>query len=374
MTITNSTRALAATAFIALLAGCSGGSALAPSGTTAQGPTQSAAHVAMIKNGARPFASTKANAMWQTRGPIVNMQSRGFVPVQDDGKSPEGKSLIFASDNFTGNVDAYNESTGALAYQCAGCGGWGVAVSKGHGNHLAVGTFGGEVTIWKVGSHSISLISTLTESLAASGYNADGVTWDDKGGVYASDWPSNTVDYWNASAVAAGGAPTSSFQVSALDAVYYLSWVKKPAQLEASGYDSSLNVDLVNATTDTIQNVDGNLSQGTGFPGGVDTDKSTNVYMNDQYGTITEYPNAGNQSASASCNWGFDPNDYTGIALGTAETSVWGADINFGSGLESYGQEDTLPLSGSCSATLNTSPAQVSEEYLGIASYKRGNN
>jgi hypothetical protein len=367
MHVSDVTRALSATAVVALLAGCSGGtSALSPSGVSQSGPTTQAAHKAALKGKTvSPFASKQATAMMANHRPIVNLSSRGFSPIADK-KSSGG--YVFASDNFTGNVDVYDPSTGAMVSQCAGCGGWGVAISK--SGLLAIGTFDSTVTVWTVSASAITQIATCNESSGS----ADGVTFDNKGDLYGDNFPSNAIDYWSKSSINSGcGSPNSTVYTTNLLAVYYLATTGKT--LLADGYTDNDDVDLVSVNkksgNDTILQVDGNLSQGTGFPGGIAVATKKNVYLDNQYGTINEYSNGGAGSQTATCSWGFDPNDYTGIAVGKTG-GVWGADINFGSGLYSYGEEDALPLGGgSCSVTLDTSPAQVSEEYLGIAVYPK---
>lgn len=368
MTISNSTRALAATAFIALLAGCSGGSQLSPTGTPGQ--AASSAHRS-TKSGhvAQLFASKQANELVAQRGrPVMNLSNRGFSPL----KKSKG-SMVFASDNITGNVDVYDGSTGAMISQCAGCGGWGVATAR-KGDKLAIGTFDNTVTTWTISGSSITQTGTCT--LSGGGEGADGVAWASNGGLYADNFPTNGVDEFSKASVAAGcGAPTKTVYTTNLEVVYYLATAKKT--LLGEGYTSDLDVDLVsiNAKTgsDTILQNNGNLSEGTGFPGGIDASSNQTVAVNNQYGSITTYSGGGSGSETGSCSWGFDPNDYTGIAFNAAQNGIWGANINFGgSPLVTYGEEDALPTSGACSVQLDTSPTQANEEYLGIAVAPRG--
>jgi hypothetical protein len=366
MHVSDVTRALSATAVVALLAGCSGGtSALSPSGVSQSGPTaQAAARKAALKGKTvSPFASKQATALMANHRPIVNLSSRGFSPI--DMKKSKG-GFVFASDNYTGNVDVYDPTTGAMVSQCAGCGGWGVAVS--HKGELAIGTFDSTVTVWTVSASAITQIATCNQSSGS----ADGVAWDSKGNLYGDNFPSNGIDTWSASSISGGcGSPSSTVYTTNLLAVYYLGTQGKT--LLADGYTDNDDVDLVSVNkstgNDTILQTDGNLSQGTGFPGGIAVGTHKAVYLNNQYGTINEYSNGGKGSLVATCNWGFDPNDYTGISVGKSG-GIWGADINFGSGLYTYAEEDALPLGGgSCNVLVDSSPEEVSEEYLGVAVY-----
>jgi hypothetical protein len=171
--------------------------------------------------------------------------------------------------------------------------------------------------------------------------------------------------------------PTRTVYTSNLQVIYYLATVKARTLL-ATGYDSGENVDLVSVNQktgiDKILQTVGNLSQGTGFPGGVAVDNASNAYVNNQYGSITEYPNGGVGKQSDSCTWTFSPDDYTAIATNATGTALWAANINFGSSqLLTYAEEDTIPLGGAaCSTIGDTTPAQLSEEYLGIAVYPAG--
>jgi hypothetical protein len=367
-------RAFALAALVTLLAACSGNSALFAPSTSAPGPTQAAAaRHALLEKKISPFASKRATALFAAVKPLVNLSNRGFLPI---GTKKPSAAFVFASDNFTGNVDAYDPASGALVSQCAGCGGWGLAVSpKGT---LAIGDFDGNVTLWTIGANSLTKFATCTLSLGASGYAADGIAFDSKGNLYADDYPANAIDFWSKAAIAAGcGMPTRTVYTSNLQVIYYLATVKARTLL-ATGYDSGENVDLVSVNQktgiDKILQTVGNLSQGTGFPGGVAVDNASNAYVNNQYGSITEYPNGGVGKQSDSCTWTFSPDDYTAIATNATGTALWAANINFGSSqLLTYAEEDTIPLGGAaCSTIGDTTPAQLSEEYLGIAVYPAG--
>jgi hypothetical protein len=376
MSIPNSYRALAATAFIALLAGCSGGSSsMAPTGT--QASSMSKSHSMAIKS-VKPFASEKANALWATRNPLGNLEHNQFVHVGNDKKS-KGASEIFLSDNFTGNVDGYADvSPYAMNYQCAGCGGWGLSVNASTGD-LAVGVIGGTVALYHV-TGGVPAATPYNTCTLTDGGSAYGIAWDTTGGLYATNWPNAEIDHFPSASTAGCGTAAQIFQTN-LAATYFVS--DDASGLLAVGYNGTTDDVLLesiapNGAETTLQTM-GSLASGTGFPGGMDQNANGDVYVVNQYGLDYEFSNHGAGSLVGECNWGFDPNDYTNLALDTKQKTLWNSDINFGSGLLTYGESAKAKLKPAkkgvakpCKGVFDTTPSQVSEEYLGVAVWPRG--
>jgi hypothetical protein len=358
-------------ALAACLSGCNAAVQSNPSG--ALPAARGEAHAVRIVADAKLFRSPEANARLAAQGTLRRVGAGHFAPFARAGKPP---GFVFLSDTLTGNVDTYNETTGALITTCAGCGGWGLAIS-GTGN-LAMGAYGGVVTLWHVAQTGITQYGTCTLSGAADDTNAVGITWDGKGGIYAGNWPSNTIDYFSAATIAGGcTAPTLSLETTNLEVVFYLAIARKG--LLADGYTFSGDADLmaINEKTgaDTELQTIGNLSAGTGYPGGVAADAAQNVYVVNQYGTVTSFATSGRGAENGSCLLPSVDYDETALALGTTEKNFFAATANFtGSVTETFGLAEALPLGSGAVCTLQyqTSPEQASEQYIGAAVWKRG--
>jgi hypothetical protein len=373
--------ALAATALVAFLAGCAGSSQFAPTGGTT---TQSVNHAQPVGSLVRQDAKATlfgAPAIRTTRLSENSFHSFGTEPDKT-------VAVLFASDNSTGNVDEFKEDkpTNPIA-TCAGCGGWGLAVSPSApvgSQLLAVGKSGGTVSIYKTLTGTPVFVASLTLSGGGSGDNAYGICFDDSGGLWADNWPSNGIDYFTAAQVnGGGGAATATIFGSSNLAEYYLAcdWdtPKKGENILLSyGYDSSsnVNVDTVNTSTGAetlVANV-GNLGSGTGFPGGIAVDKKDDLLANDQYGTLYEYAGADKWKLKGSCTWGFNPNDWTSIVFDDTQKESWAGDLQFSSAGE-FAISTKLPLakSGACkpgeSGGPSTKQSGETAGYLGIAVY-----
>ncbi len=275
-----------------------------------------------------------------------------------------GASYIIGSDLETGSVDVYDEKSGNLLYQCAGCGGWGLAVNRATGD-LAIGTNKGTVTVWHVSASALTQYAKLTLSQEANGAHATGVAFDSAGNLFAVDWPSNAIDVFPKSEIALGkGVPKRTLVASAFADVYYLA--TDGDTLLADGYDPAMN-DIV-ATVDTKTGNDTLLqtiaNSNGGFPGGLALDVHHTLIVNNQYGTITTYASPWKGAASSTFSYGFPNFDYIPISLDRAQTTLWAGNLFYVSGeLYTDAQANSYPL-GSLGAT--TTP-MFQEEYLGLA-------
>jgi hypothetical protein len=273
-------------------------------------------------------------------------------------------SYMIASDIETSSVDVYDETSGSLLYQCAGCGGWGLAVNRGTGD-VAIGTNKGTVTVWHVSASALTLYAKMTLSQGVNGARATGVAYDSGGNLYAVDWPSNAIDVFPKNEIKLGkGLPKRTIVAPAFADVYYLA--TDGDTLLADGYDPAMN-DIV-ATVDTKTGNDALLqtisnSHG-GFPGGLAIDAHDTLIVNNQYGTITTYASPWTGAATSTLSYGFPSFDYIPISLDRAQTTLWAGNLFYEKGqLYTDVQANSYPLS-----TLGTSTAPMfQEEYLGLA-------
>jgi len=369
MHISKSYAALAATAFAAILAGCSGGSQVAPSVGQGGG-------VQSVVKGHSPTIDIMGHL--GNRLPVLSENK--FSGPGIDATKP----VIFMSGNLTGNVYVFNEDKPTNPTKtCSGCGGWGLAVKPGLKPLLASGNTSGGVNIYTLPS----LTSVQTLALTGGG-NAYGLCFDSKGGLWADNWPTGTIDHWTAPQTVGGGTHSSINVSGDATVVYYIACDTndgkvKENTLYAYGYNPNnsqlpVNVDAVNTTTgaETAEFNAGSLAAGTGFPGGIAISAKDDLAVNDQYGTLyeagTKEPWKG--SGSVGCTWGFNPNDWTTIAYDNTQKEIWGGDINFGSStlMEIAVSAAASPIkSGSCATGESGGPSTAisNDEPLGIAVY-----
>ncbi len=328
-----------------------------------------------------PFASQKLNDSFYHRA-IVDAVRVNPDRKKKGCKKAKRKGVVFASDNSSGNLDAYCGHLGGvlLANQASyrtvsGGAGWGLAV---HGNFLAAGKTGGTVTVYNL--PALTVKSNLTLTHGASGYNAYGLSWDSSGGLYATEWPGPYVDYFKTPTVS--GAANCANTLSLMSEAYYVTAHAGSADVYGfDGFSSQVPAVVENITGgncgtlgETMIGTFGSLADGNGFPGGTTVNNTGEFFVNNQYGTLYDdggYP--GSNSPSGSCSWGFDPNDITNINMSTKQTSIWGSNINFGgSPLETYLESFSTSISGGACAigSTNGPTANVSsDEFLGTAAW-----
>jgi hypothetical protein len=363
MTITKS-RVLFVTVALALAAGCSGSSQVAPSTAAPSSPAGEQSVNAQIAPGIYPAAAVAHKLLGKSK------RISWILPDKKCKKSCY--DLVVASANTYYNLDIFNGAPSPSYIETvSGVAGWGVA-SYGK-DTLAWGStaYGILVGNFSVSGSTLTLNETaqLTPSEFKKGYQALGIAYDRKGDLYGDDWPGACVDKWKKSTIAgySGTAlpPDQTFCSSQLVELYYLG-IGKTA-IYASGYDSSensaldtiaLNLSSEKITEDPINNPNG------GFPGGVAVTKHNEVYVNDQLGTIYGFKN-GTGSANQSVNWGYDPNDYSDINLDSSQKNLWAANLNFGSGEIPQIEDNSVPLKSV--QTEGANGPESYEEYLGIA-------
>jgi hypothetical protein len=307
-----------------------------------------------------PFAATSETSL-ATPTRIARVPGRFQTSHKTDGHR-----LLFLNGNLTSNVDVYSES-GEFISECEGCGGWGLAAYA-KNSELAIGAYGGLVTVWTVGSPMVP-IATLGLSRRAHGAEALGLAFDAEGNLFASNYPANTIDEFSAATIKAGGGePDSTFRVRGFAEVYYLATAGTHLLLD--GWDPSYNFIVADVgirgskSRTTILQTLGSRSAGTGFPGGLALDEDNTLLVDNQYaGTIETFAEPWTGCATSMLAWGYDPDDYTGIALDLKSHVVWAANIHtVGSVATSYGVANSYPLGSIGNAT---APA-VADQYVGI--------
>jgi hypothetical protein len=186
--------------------------------------------------------------------------------------------------------------------------------------------------------------------------------------VYAVLWPENVIEYWPS-----GGAVQSGVDPN-LALAYFV-------DVDTVGHVWLLGYSYPYGTYENIDECNGDLtgcqvkaSIYGGFPGGIQVDRNETVYVNDQFGTLYSYDCSSStcyQNGSFTYNNGYNPQDYTGLALDPyGKHRLWAANIYTGGCSGSFGvctnaQPQSLPLS---SAVLGTPTASwPNAEALGIA-------
>jgi hypothetical protein len=370
--------AASAAALATCLAGCAGnGSSIAPVGG---GTSASASRSVVGMRGAAldpsGFPGNRTAVLSENR----------FTSLRADSNSG---AVLFASDNTTGNLDEFTEDNPTNPTStCSGCGGWGLAVSPGVlGNAalLAVGKSGGTVEIYNTLTGTLNHVSSLTLSGKGAGTNALGICFDRSGGLYADNWPSNTVDYFRSPK--AGGSPTKTLTVKAYSVLSYLACdfdkIGKSGENYLMGYgynnsDLKVNVDSINPVSGaaTREQTLGSIAQSNGFPGGLAIDANDDLVANNQYGKLYDINNTEPWKGAIKqvCTWVFQPNDWKSIAFDDTQQEIWAGNLLF-SGEGQYAISTTFPLTnGQCSSPgesggPSTEQSGETQGYNGIAVY-----
>ncbi len=390
MRISQLTGTLGAAAAIALLAGCSGGSQYAPS-ATAESASGTMGTTSISHHGMRrvpmPFASKLANETFLHR-PIVNNETGRITFAKDTEKCKAAeRGLTFASDNATGALDVFcgakgnkHITSGQTPFMSiAGVAGWGLAV---HGNRLAVGDSNGTILLYTLPNFPPPAIMTLDNA----GDNAYGLAFDHLGGLYATEWPGPYVDYWRPQTLFGSPFCEVTTTINTVDYFVAADTFNTVVVYGYNGNSSEGDVDTEVVTgphvctniTDTFGQTFGQLDEGTGFPGGIVSDHTGELFVNNQYGELYDDGTYPGGPISATCSWGYNPNDVTNINMASNQHSIWGTNTNFGSStlqtsLESF---KSSIGSGTCTTGAVGGPTvnMANDEYLGVASWPNVGN
>jgi len=375
MQVSKSFVALATTALVAFLAGCSGSSQFAPaqSGSATQSVNRAPAG---------PMRSTTYPTL--NGQPAVTLNRLSDLRFMPTGAGPDkgGKTVyLYLNDDTTGNVDVFNEDTDALVAQCPACGGWGLAVSPenldGTGELLAVGKSGapGTVEIYDALSTGTPVhIATLNSSVG----DAYGICFDNTGGVYGTNFVSGTIDHWTAAQVlGTGGAGTQTSTI--MTDTRYVACDHDKLKSGENYLMASGNSGAGNHTVEEVLPVDvvvqANINyNGAHFPGGLAIDKKDDLVVNDQYGAMFDLGNKEPWKAKIKsyCTWGFNPNDYTSIVFDDTQKEIWASDIQFSSLSGTVGKSNKYPLVNKKACPTGeskgpTAPQANESQYLGVA-------
>jgi hypothetical protein len=355
------------------LAGCSG--------TTQALPDSSA--VAQSQHAANPYNARLA-AIPNVAKFLSSAERRGVPHNKARGLTRCSKNVyIYTSEDITGDLDVFcedasNQGPNALVSQTANLAGWGVSVSpvklpvKNHPctqgslqELLAVGTNAGTVNIYCNLSGG-GYVQMNTAPLKLTKGTALGICFDSGGGIYANEFPYNTIDYFTNAQLVSGGSPTKVLTTNVNVVEFNLACdfdtlhIGNPSgenYLMAYGYDAQGNVNVTHVNTtsgaETVEQTLGNINSQTGFPGGLALDNHDDLVVNNQYGVMYAFnPELWNGPPVGTCRWGY-PNDYINITFDDTQLEVWAADTNYAGGvLTTYGQSNHFPFEGSppCSA------------------------
>jgi hypothetical protein len=382
------------------LAGCSAGTRALPGGIA---PPQS-------RDAGNPY-NARAVAIPNASKFLAEAERRG-VPhktIRNAATKCKKNAYIYTSETVTADLDVFCEDTAkkgtpnGLISQTPGLAGWGLAVSPdklpvptttcglpAFQELLAVGTNSGTINIYcKLSGGGYTQLNPSTSPLTLTQGDAYGICFDQTGGIYATEFPYNTIAHFTNAQLATGGTPTI-LTTNVNVAQYYVACdydklmlkgkPKGENYLMAYGFDANGNVNVTNVNTstgaETVEQTIGNVNSGTGFPGGLALDRRDDLVVNNQYGTLYYFnPELWNSKPLGTCTWGYNPNDYTNIVFDDRQDEIWAADTNFSaSGLfTTYGQSNAFPFKGSGACSPGSSGYQTSHplagesQYLGIA-------
>jgi hypothetical protein len=235
--------------------------------------------------------------------------------------SPDTKSgCIYLSDNISEVVNIYSAKSPYAQFGTLSSPsnyGWGVAANR---KTVYVGTYAD--TIEEYTPCSATKLGTILTG--SSGGDPYGLAADDAGDVYATVFPSSTVDIWSPLGNHTTG--TDSLQ----GAIFFIDLSKNDKHVYLSGAVGSdtQTVDrcgpAITGTCKTVVTIQG------GFPGGVQIDNKNNLYVNDQNGTLYSYTCVGAKctaTGSFTYSAGQPPFHYTAIALDRRAKNLWAANF-----------------------------------------------
>jgi len=334
------------------------------------------------------------------RGPATTagFSRAGFTgQFQPTGVTCKKSVYLFANDYATKNVDEFCEDSAkgknnALVSICAACGGWGLAVSP-ITQELAIGTNDSTVTLWTVAANGTITYTGSTLVLSQPGTEPLGICFDGTGGLYATDYSSNAIDYFDAAEVAGPGSssPTGTWLTETNQINYYLACAfKRTAKgkvknniLMADGvaknlrYKEDFTLTYVSDTTpvgavpvaDSVSFDFGEFPPNV--PGGLTLNKKNNLVVSNQKGYLYDM---GTREVWAnppvvSCP---DLGDYSGIVFDDKQDEIWADFITHSSPpTEAVSTVYPLAATGPCVTPGSSGgpaiPNDGEGDYLGIA-------
>jgi hypothetical protein len=298
-------RAVTAATMVCLLAGCAGTSQFAPAGNL------NAQSTSALPPSPRGLANLN-----QT---FLRAPQQKFYPFK---KTKPGSTLAFVNDEGTQDVYVLDTATGDVVGTLNGVGGDGLAISPYNGQ-LAIGTLGPTISLWTV-TTSGATSTGITLNLS-SGF-ANGITYDSKGDLYATDYPSSNIDEFDAAVVSKGGSASRTYALPDLQYVYNV--IASGTKVYAAGTAASGNWDIAELTKTgdkVLQSISG------GSENGLALDKKQNLIINNnkpQEFEIFAKPYTGTPRIVQYQAAG----PLSGIALNSNGTQLWTTSINFGGG------------------------------------------
>jgi hypothetical protein len=402
MRVSKCTSAIAAAAFVALLAVSSDASpSVAPgllSGSTAQvlgsGPM---AAIPMPLPG-RTFDPFGPSVTVGSATPDKGGRCQRGAPCKPKCKKKKGVSpaYIFASDNVTGNVYEYCEdippgtTTPQVTYP--GWGGWGLAISSAT-QRLAMAKKNGTISIYNVNAAGVlgAIGPAGKLHLGTPNAGALGLCFDSAGGLYATNYPTAEIDYFNnveVGALAGNQFPTTSWQAQDGSGNpfygYYLACDLEnpgPDYVMVDGVDNGGNVDVAEFVGPGIVTPTISISQTLGplasnYPGGLTLNSNDNLVVSDTYagdlidlGAVEPWDNGGSDRVCLVP--GFPANAFLPISFDDEQNEIWAGNLmSVSSNFNTDAVSNAYPFLGSnCVIGQSGGPTAIipREEFFGIA-------
>jgi hypothetical protein len=361
--------AIAATASIALLAGCSG-SASGPTGSSlpnqasgmSTGHSLSGPHIANVHN------------VTPIPGKLAGMMPRGLRVPQ--GKSwmsgdvsPDKCNAVYLADNINLNVDVYKGTPpfGSIGSLTTANGyGWGANASK-KGGILLGQAFADNIDKYT----PCGTTPTATYSGSGAG-NAYGIATDGAGTIYANEWPNNLIDIF------VHGNPTFTQTSDPNMGLPYKVAVDSHNNVWLSGWNISFTEQQIDKCGSGVTGCSTFATVASpSFPGGLVVLANGKVIVDNQDGSIDSYSAGGSLLHTFTYSNGTNPLDYTDLAFNAAKkTRLWGANIYLCSssfGICGSAQSQKLAKASGLVGPLNGATAGVNNgEPLGVAAYPAG--
>jgi hypothetical protein len=323
MPITNSTRAIVASATIALLAGCSGGSSLAPTGSPSlQNHAKALSQVHNAMHVGNPF--TARNDVFAKVGERHGVNPNFHAVIPDKTKKPPKVKGVFVSDyeggpSYTGEVYEFSPASkkGSIVETISDSVNPQGLDGDAAGNLYVAATSSFEINIYAPGA------TTATSSLSDSGGYPVSVAYCPNGTIYAANIFNSSFGPGNIEIYAPGStSPTGVVPDSNIDSARFIDCDSSSNlyydYLDDSGYTAVAEYSAGGSITEF-----GSL--GIGFPGGVRVGSDGDLYVSDQYVGVEEFslPTPGSPIATVG---GFG--DPVSFSLKKGDKDIWVADAS----------------------------------------------